>query len=53
MIPSVSIDDSLAEIIDQNLHKLPQDQKKRYIAYLEKNIFKIWRKDEMHIFRGL
>lgn len=27
--------------------------KKRYIAYLEKNIFKIWRKDEMYIFRGL
>lgn len=29
MIPSVSIDDSFAEIIDQNYHKFPQDPEKK------------------------
>lgn len=54
MIPSVSIDDgSLAEIIDQNCHKFPQDPEKKIHCIFRKKIFKTWRKDEMYIFRGL
>lgn len=40
MIPSVSIDGSLAEIIDQNCQKFPQDSEKRHIACLEKKYSK-------------